>query len=479
MKDFTKYIVGTELRLPKGLKSIQYDTIQFTSDDVFFDTIVIPSGVKEIGDGAFEGMIDVKTVIIPTSVTEIGACAFWGCENLEGIHIPSNIRHIGEGAFTNCPSLSIIEVPNSKYYSSVGNCLLSKDKETLLYGCKNSIIPDTVHTIEERAFFACSDLVNIEIPTSVYWIKDSAFALCTSLENIDIPASVQKIGSEAFWGCKKLTLISIPESVKEVGKGFCSHCENLSGIYVSPYNEYYSSKGNCLLSKSGSILIQGCKNSFIPDSVTEIADKAFEGMSGLEHIDIPDSVAVIGWNAFSACGIQTVRLPESLIVIRSCAFSFCVSLAEINIPNGVRIIRPFTFSHCSSLSLVHISDGVTLFGEGAFNECKSLSQLSLPGTLEWIEEDTFNGCDLKDVSFPVSVLPRVADSIEKESFSKVETYHLIASQNVSLTFSTLEESDFRLCSKTILHVPKGYLDIYLNHNKMANYNFMAVIDDEQ
>ena len=76
--------------------------------------------------------------------------------------------------------------------------------KTLVFGCKNSCIPDSVMKIMMNAFKDCSGLAFIEIPNSVTEIGEEAFRGCTGLTSIEIPDSVTEIGLQAFYYCTGL-----------------------------------------------------------------------------------------------------------------------------------------------------------------------------------------------------------------------------------------------------------------------------------
>lgn len=117
-----------------------------------------------------------------------------------------------------------------------------------------------------------------------------------------IPQGVIRIYEGAFSNCLDQQSIKIPNSVTEIEPGAFSDCKDLQLIEVAVDNLNFKSCNNCLLSKDGKILIRGCKTSIIPNSVTEIGDRAFSGCSGLQSIEIPNSVTKIGWRAFEGCG---------------------------------------------------------------------------------------------------------------------------------------------------------------------------------
>ena len=112
--------------------------------------------------------------------------------------IPDSVTSIGDYAFYECESLTEISIPNS--VTSIG--------DYAFYGCESLVkfsVPNSVTSIGNFAFRWCISLTEISIPNSVISIGDSAFRYCKSLTEITIPNSVTSIGDSAFNGCKSLT----------------------------------------------------------------------------------------------------------------------------------------------------------------------------------------------------------------------------------------------------------------------------------
>ena len=127
---------------------------------------------------------------------------------------------IGEDAFSVCFGLTSITVDsgNSSYDSRNGcNAIIETTSNTLIVGCKSTVIPDSVTSIGNGAFGHCYDLTSITIPNSVTSIGNFAFGHCYDLTSITIPDSVTSIGETAFYDCYKLTSITIPDSVTSIG----------------------------------------------------------------------------------------------------------------------------------------------------------------------------------------------------------------------------------------------------------------------
>ena len=203
----------------------------------------IPNSVTSIGGSAFEDCSGLTSVTIPNSVTSIGRDAFRSCSGLTSVTIPNSVTSIGNYAFEYCSGLTSVTIPNS--VTSIGNsafndcsgltkvhiseiaawCAINfnSNKANPLYYAHNIylngtlltdlVIPNSITSIRNYAFFGCSSLTSIEIPNSVTSIGESAFHNCTSLTSVTIPNSVTSIGYRAFSGCNGLeSVISLPNT---------------------------------------------------------------------------------------------------------------------------------------------------------------------------------------------------------------------------------------------------------------------------
>ena len=195
----------------------------------------ISNSVTSIGEYAFHGCRRLSSVEIPNSVTTIGRTAFAGCWNLISLTIPNSVTSIGEHAFRECTGLnSIIVETGNPIYDSRDNCnaIIESSTNTLLFGCKNTIIPNSVTSIGNNAFDSYYNLISITIPNNVTSIGSGAFHYCSGLTSVIIPNSVISIGSGAFNGCRNLTSVEIPNSVTSIGNGAFSGCSSLASITI-------------------------------------------------------------------------------------------------------------------------------------------------------------------------------------------------------------------------------------------------------
>ena len=201
----------------------------------FNNTIAIPNSVTTIGQYALYGCESLTSVTIGNSVTTIGDQAFYGCNGLTSITIPNRVSSIGNQAFSYCRGLtSMIVNSGNSIYDSRNNCnaIIRTSTNSLITGCQNTVIPNTITSIDQYAFGSCTGLTSITIPDSVTTIGEHAFMGCSGLISITIPNSVTFIGQNAFWHCTSLTSVTIGNGVTSIRNGAFSGCSGLTSFTI-------------------------------------------------------------------------------------------------------------------------------------------------------------------------------------------------------------------------------------------------------
>ena len=211
---------------------------EYSGDVVIPETITYSGktySVTSIGTSAFYECSSLTSIDIPSSVTSIGASAFNRCSSLTSIDIPSSVTSIGKMVFGKCLAITSIKVQieNTKYDSREDcNAIIETASNTLVVGCKSSVIPNNVTTIGEEAFDNCEGLTSIIIPNSETSIESEAFDGCLNLTSLSLGENVKSIGENAFNQCSALTSVSIPNSVTTIGRRAFDDCPNLTSVSI-------------------------------------------------------------------------------------------------------------------------------------------------------------------------------------------------------------------------------------------------------
>ncbi len=268
----------TSIKIPDSVTIIGKSAFSYCNS---LTNITIPDSVTIIGNSAFYDSDALKSITIGNGVKSIGSSVFFSCNKLTSVTIPNSVTSIGDYAFSCCENLTSIFVDaDNQCFLSIDGVLFNKNQTELISYPRgkggNYIIPNTITSIRNGAFYYCDNLTNIDIPNGVTIIGDSAFYSCESLTSITIPDGITSIGKDAFLGCYNLTSITIPDSVTSIGDRAFYQCYRITSITI-------------------------------PNGVTSIGEWTFSSCSSLTSITIPDSVTIIDDFAFYSCdNIKTV-----------------------------------------------------------------------------------------------------------------------------------------------------------------------------
>ena len=327
----------TSIEIPENVQSIGERAFSYNA----LNSVTIPQNVKHIGKGAFgscgsliciivnkenkfydsrndcNAIIETKSntlivgcqnTIIPNNVKSVGEWAFTGCCNLSFIFIPKEVLMIGQRAFNGCERLKKISVDkDNEFFDSRNDCnaIIETKTNTLIVGCKNTIIPNSVKTIGEWAFSGCNKLSAINIPESVLSINEGAFSGCSDLSNVELPKGLKELGCRVF-SDSGIESIIIPDGIEVISESLFNCCRNLISVNL-------------------------------PNSVTTIENYAFSQCRPLSSISMSDNVITIGDWAFACCSsLASIELSNSIQIIGKGAFYDCESLRTFFIPLGLK-----------------------------------------------------------------------------------------------------------------------------------------------
>ncbi len=381
--------------------------------------MTIPESVTNIGSNAFSGCTNITSLNIPEGVTSIGGNAFSGCTNITSLNIPEGVTYIGENAFLGCTGELIIncKIPSASSAKSFFNT----SKFTSI------IIGNSITEIEKYAFGYCSSLSSVTIPNSVTSIGEGAFLGCYIFKNSFINNSALDAETNKYWGAKFVdirdngfmikdgvlikyigteTEITIPNSVTEIGERAFEDCTGLTSVTI----------GNSVTS-IGNSAFYGCRgltSVTFGSSVTSIGDWAFSYCTGLKSITIPNSVTSIGFYAFIGTAWYNNQ-PDGLVYAGLVAYKYKGTMPEntsIVLKEGTKGIGGSAFSSCSGLREITIPNSVKSIGGGAFYYCSGLTSVTIPNSVTSIGDEAFSYCTgLKSVTIGNSVT-----SIGEEAF---------------------------------------------------------------
>ncbi|MGU8019769.1 leucine-rich repeat protein [Streptococcus suis] len=433
-----------EIVLPTTLTTIEYGAFENSG----LEKLVLPASLTSIGDRAFAGISTLKEVVIPKNLT-YAPNIFAGSENLkkvtfedgitvipasilagtsvEEIHLPSSVETIDSYAFSENKYLKKINLKDgvkaihSGAFSGNGS-LAQVD------------LPDTLEYIADYAFSGTGSLASIDLPASVKQIGYSAF-YDSGLTSINLPANLESIGNSAFYSTR-LSEVKLPASLKHLGWGAFSHIDSLkkvevnSDIETSHYSSYWSSP----------FATSPLTDVTIKEGVTVVADKMFEGQSGVTSLTLPSSLLEVRPYAFTGIGIESLTLPAGLQKLGNHSFARSSNLKSVTIPSSlvegdgafidskslVNIsLAPGTIKIIDGLfrgtgfSEFTIPEGITEIGANAFSDNENLTTITLPSTLRAIGANAFSNTSLKRIVLPPG-MKKIPDGLLKGT--KVEEF---------------------------------------------------------
>ena len=454
--------------------------------------IILPDGLKTIGDYAFNGCTGYTKVYIPASVTSIGEKAFSGDTKVADFTCLSTNLTLGTDAFGSGNSAMGYSASNKVATVDASNAYLKNGLEAMGYTVStvgtagdrfNNWPAEYVYNLGDnvKGYFneytgeliitgtgttrdcyigntmyesssgmeytpigvTLSDVTSLIVEEGVTtlgdnvlyysWGQSSGHSGSNYLSNctsVSLPSTLTSIGANNFYALKA-TSVEIPANVTEIGEA-----------------AFKSSKSTSVILESGSKLETIGDSAFesasltsidLPDSVTTIGERAFY-YSKLTSVNIPAGVSEIGEEAFRQSSLASVSISEGVTSIGVGAFR-STALTSVDIPDSVETIGDYAFESTNITSL-DIPDGVTTIGKSAFSDCRKLTEVIIPESVESIGDSAFynagystSGITIKNYADDVQTIGTGAFKTSKSN-TTVYQYQANTAMTTALSEST-------------------------------------------
>ena len=367
------------------------------------EALIIPDTVTEIPANLFRNTSGLKKVVVGSGVKTIGEYAFDSCTGLTFIYVPSTVETIGDYSFCVLYSTAYTNADSDgEGWSNTWHSRNLSDKLPTVYSV----------TLQEAEYWATLDKTQsvITLPSYITKVPDSAFSGCTDLTSVGLPEGLKTIDSKAFYNCSGLTSLYVPATVVSVASNAFqnSGLESITfGGSMEQWVQAYPSnnvKVNCaddVIYKSG-ICGENARYILTEDGIMRIVGTGAMKDYGNNGAD---------WYADRTM-IKEVRVSEGITSIGSYAFNDCDNLMIVSLPNTLTAIGSGVFSNCGSLTGVPLPEGLTTIDDGAFSYCSNLISMTIPSTVAELGISVFSNCRaLQTVTFTGNLVKHLPDNL--------------------------------------------------------------------
>ncbi len=380
------------------------------------------SGVTQVGGEAFNRCINLKSVIFGSDLRIIASYAFRYCDINNNLTIPDTVETVGWAAFEHNDNLESVTVPFAGVGSwSVNHCVnyYSSSFFGYIFGDNaegHNNLPANLKTvtvksgrINQNAFYGYKNIQNITLGDGVEGIiLYNAFKNCSGLTDLTLPAGITSIDNTAFSGCDGLAKITFKGSLAD----YCKMTD-VSGLMLNGKADKKliiddSEITNTLVIPygvtkipAGAFYNYGLTSIFLPESVTSIGDKAFDGCP-IENAELPANAA----SAIPKAALKSVTVTGRGSINKG-AFSGSDNLENITIPFVGTDYSDSSYFHFgaifgagfynankdfvpASLKTVTVTGGT--IRANSFSECSRIKNIKISSGVERIEQNAFSGC---------------------------------------------------------------------------------------
>lgn len=399
----------------------------------------------------------ITEIVIPESIKEINSYAFaWN--NEMKVTIPSTVKTINSNAFL-CSHITEITLP----FVGKGEGATENSKETVFGYIFGSSSYPGVSLPSYQYYLGASSSTSFYIPAiekitfTGNTLPYGAFSGVRALKEVDLP-NIKEIGGMAFSGCYNLKSFTIPETLTKIGASAFANCSNIEALYLEDLSSWFEMNwGNdttsnpLYASENGTVYVNGepVTEVTIPLSITEIPKNILYGWNNELKVTVPDTVTSIAQYAFDGCynikeitlpfvGKDTSENPGTFGEIFGSKEKTSLNIKTGNTSTGIYYIPAKlekvtvtgstlpakAFYEMSMLKEISLGEKLTSIGNEAFYNCTGLKSISLPETLTTIGKSVF-----------------YKDTIETLYLPSMDVWYKLLAKNDGSEFNPLQNAE--------------------------------------
>ena len=291
--------------------------------------------------------------------------AFYNQVKLQVLNISPSVKVIDASACEGAKNLARVFFDNKE-----GGLVRINDRA--FYGCKklNQVdLPNTTTGIYKHAFQECDALADIMLSTSLNIIDEYAFADCKVLNNVVLPETDLNIQIGAFQNDKALTAIALPSRLQGLGASAFENCSALKEVSFLTASDHKFTVG---------------EDAFAGTAVERVNIAHLDSWIATNFSNPNANPASISHHIYQG-GAEIINaiVPEGPITMNNNVFYGCSALKSLQLPASLKTVNDNTLTGCTALETVYVKAAIPPYFTGtldptAMNDVFQKAQLCVP-----------------------------------------------------------------------------------------------------